>query len=348
MATSPTRSSRSTTPARTAPRHACTLTDGQTQSVSGLPLLTTCTLTESGKPATTDISYVYGTESWTPSNVVTISSSETPVSVTLTNPIDRVLGSFSVTKHVTGETGGYVEGSQFTVDYTCTDGSSGTLHLVDGGTATVNDLPLLTTCTLTESAKPATTDASYVYGTESWDPSNTVTIETSEQVAALVLTNPIDRVLGGFSVTKHVTGATAGYVNGSMFTVDYTCSDGTDGSLTLSDGSTTGVTGLPLGTTCTLTESGKPATAGSTYTYGQESWSPSNVVTITANESENTTALTLTNPLTNTPAEVLAQVMAQPASLPVTGSSNTLMLLLIAGLLIVAGGCFVTAAKVQD
>ena len=43
------------------------------------------------------------------------------------------------------------------------------------------------------------------------------------------LTNPLVRVLGGFTVTKHVTGETAGYVAGSTFTVSYTCTDGTDG-----------------------------------------------------------------------------------------------------------------------
>ncbi len=37
-------------------------------------------------------------------------------------------------------------------------------------------------------------------------------------------------------VTKHVTGETAGYVANSTFTVSYTCTDGTDGTLTLKDG----------------------------------------------------------------------------------------------------------------
>ena len=116
----------------------------------------------------------------------------------------------------------------------------------------------------------------------------------------------------------------------------------------MSNGSTTGANGLPVGTTCTLTESAKPATNGSTYAYQAESWNPSNVVTITANGTANTVALTLTNPINNTPAQVLAAVVARPASLPVTGASNTFLLMVIAGLLIIAGGCFVTAAKLED
>ena len=93
------------------------------------------------------------------------------VGVVLTNPLVRVLGGFTVTKHVTGETGGYVAGSTFTVGYTCSNGTDGTLVLKDGQTGAVSGLPLLTTCPLSETAKPATKDASYAWGTPTWDPS---------------------------------------------------------------------------------------------------------------------------------------------------------------------------------
>ena len=85
----------------------------------------------------------------------------------------------------------------------------------------MSGLPLLTTCQLSETAKPATKDASYAWGTPTWDPSSTVTIvkNDSANTVAFSLTNPMHRVLGGFTVTKHVTGETAGYVAGSTFTV---------------------------------------------------------------------------------------------------------------------------------
>ena len=89
----------------------------------------------------------------------------------LTNPLTRVLGGFTVTKHVTGQTGGYVAGSTFTVSYTCSDASHGTLTLKDGDTGSVSGLPIGTTCTLSETTKPPTKDASYVWGTQTWDPS---------------------------------------------------------------------------------------------------------------------------------------------------------------------------------
>ena len=132
-----------------------------------------------------------------------------------------MLGGFTVTKHVTGETGGYVAGSTFTVSYTCSDGTSGTLTLNDGDTGSVNGLPLLTTCTLAETNKPATKDASYVWGTETWTPSSSLTIVANDanNTVGVVLTNPLVRVEGGFTVTKHVTGETGGYVAGTTFPV---------------------------------------------------------------------------------------------------------------------------------
>ncbi len=106
-------------------------------------------------------------------------TSNNTVGVTLTNPITRVLGGFTVTKHVTGETAGYVAGSQFTVAYSCSDGTTGTLKLTDGQTGSVNGLPIGTTCSLSEGSRPATTDASYAWGTPTWTPSSSVTIVTN-------------------------------------------------------------------------------------------------------------------------------------------------------------------------
>jgi hypothetical protein len=269
-----------------------TLADGETDGVSGLPLGTTCTLSETAKPDTAGPSYVWGAESWNPSNVVVIAT-ETKVSVTLTNPLDQRLGAFEVTKQVTGATDGYVAGSTFTVAYDCTDGTQGSFQLTDGQTSGVSGLPVGTTCTLSETAKPDTTAPSYVWGTESWDPSNVVLIADTSTVK-VKLTNPLERRFGSFEVTKQVTGATDGYVAGSTFTVAYDCDDGSEGTLTLADGETDGVSGLPLGTTCTLSETAKPDTAGPSYVWGAESWNPSNVVVIAT---ETKVSVTLTNPL---------------------------------------------------
>ena len=243
---------------------------------------------------------MWGTETWTPSSSLTIvaNNANNTVGVVLTNPLVRVEGGFTVTKHVTGETGGYVAGTTFPVDYTCSNGASGTLTLTDGATGAVTGLPLLTTCTLSEGAKPATKDASYAWGTETWDPSNTVTIVKNDasNVVGVVLNNPIHRVLGGFTVTKHVTGETGGYVADSTFTVAFSCSDGTSGTLTLIDGQTGAVSGLPLLTTCPLSETAKPATTDASYAWGTPTWDPSSTVTIVANDSDNTVGVVADQP----------------------------------------------------
>jgi hypothetical protein len=332
-----------------------TLTDGATGTVSGLPLLTTCALSETAKPATKDASYAWGTPTWDPSDSVTIvkNSSGNTVGVVLDNPLVRVLGGFTVTKHVTGETGGYVAGSTFTVSYTCTDGTTGTLTLTDGSTQGVSSLPIGTSCSLSETAKPATKDASYAWGSETWDPSDTLTVvvNDSDNTVGVVLNNPLVRVLGGFTVTKQVTGATAGYVAGSKFTVDYTCSDGTTGSLTLINGASGTVDSLPIGTTCTLSEGAKPATVSGSYTWGTETWSPSNTVTIVTNSSDNTVSVTLQNPLTQVLGETVTPpppTVAAATTLPVTGAPDTIYLVIIALMLMLAGSAFVLAAKMDD
>ena len=274
------------------------LTNGDTDGIGGLPIGTTCTLTEVYKPATSGPSYVYGPEVFTPSNEITITANDhdNVVGVTLENPIERRVGNFSVTKQVTGETDGYVDGSTFTVSYDCGVGFSGSLTLADGETATVSNIPTGTECTLSEATKPATSGPSYVYGPEVFTPSNVVTIGAGTTVT-VTLENPIERVLGAFSVTKQVTGATDGYVDGSEFTVSYTCDDGTSGQLLLADTETGTVGDLPLGTECTLTEVNKPATSGPSFVYGPEVFTPSNVVTIVGNGDGNLTKVTLNNPL---------------------------------------------------
>jgi LPXTG-motif cell wall-anchored protein len=260
-----------------------TVQGGQTQTVGDLPF-GTYTLSELNPPAgaTVQIS----------PNPAVVGKDSPQVKVTVTNTFPD-LGSFQVNKEVTGATEGYVLGSSFTVSYSCTNGASGSLTLQDGQTDSVANLPVGTQCTLSEISKPATSGPSYVWGTESWSPSNVVTVAAAT-VAKATLTNPLEQIRGGFSVTKQVTGVTAGYVPGSTFTVAYDCDNGTSGSFTVADGTTGQVSGLPTGTECTLSEVSKPATSGPSYAYGPEVFSPSNVVTI---GEDTVTQVTLTNPI---------------------------------------------------
>ena len=300
------------------------IVDGATESVGSFPAGTVCHLSETAKPPTADASYAYGPESWDASDTVTITDEDQVVAVVLTNPIERVLGGFTVTKKVTGETAGYVPGSTFTVGYDCGAEGNGIITLTDGATAAVGDLPVGSTCRLSETAQPPTTDASYAYGPGSWDPSDTVTVPDDGEgnTEAVVLTNTIERVVGGFTVTKKVTGDTAGYVPASTFTVAYTCTSGASGTLTLADGQSATVKDLAVGTSCTLAETAKPATTGSAFTWGTETWSPSDRVIIAADGSANLVAVTLTNPVKGEVA--VLGTTATPAELPRTGRARPL------------------------
>ncbi|MDZ7734389.1 MAG: DUF5979 domain-containing protein [Acidimicrobiia bacterium] len=218
-------------------------------------------------------------------NPVTVGATDPHVSVIVTNTFEDV-GGFSVTKEVTGATGGYVAGSEFTVDWSCDDGSSGSLSLADGETDGAGGLPVGTTCSLEEVAKPATSGPSYAYGAESWDPSDEVTVAEAGQVVAVTLTNPIERRLGGLEISKAVVDATAGYVPGSAFGFALDCRDDTfDQQVSVAAGETATVDGIPLGTECTVSETELPAPAPG-YEYGDPVLQPADGTVTVSSETE--------------------------------------------------------------
>ena len=211
----------------------------------------------------------------------------------------RVLGGFTVTKHVTGETAGYVGRLDLHGLVLLLGRHDRNADLEGRRHPGVNSLPIGTTCDLSETGKPATKDASYAWGPESWTPSNSVTISVndSDNTVGVVLTNPLVRVLGGFTVTKHVTGETGGYVADSTFTVSYSCSDGTTGTLTLTDGDTAGVTGLPHRTTCDALGDGASRRPRTPATPGVASRGTRRTRSTIVVNSDNTVGVVLTNPL---------------------------------------------------
>ena len=232
-------------------------------------------------------------------NPAVVGADSPEVKVTVTNPYPD-LGSFSVTKAVTGATEGYVEGSTFTVSYDCSNGTDGTLTVADGETESVSGLPVGTTCTLSETTKPSTTGPSYVYGPEVFTPSNSVTIGSTSSVS-VTLTNPIERLAGAIEVTKDVTGATGGYVDGSTFGFTLDC-PGTayDESFTLEAGETATFGDIPLGTTCTVTEVSIPDPVPG-YEYGEPVLDPADG-TVTVGSSTEAVTVTVENPLVRLPA----------------------------------------------
>ncbi|PWD49667.1 hypothetical protein C8046_02020 [Serinibacter arcticus] len=182
-------------------------------------------------------------------------------------------GGFTVTKTVTGspEAITLVGDTAFEVTY-AVDGvpAAQPLTIADGEIATVGDLPAGAVVTLQETpaAAPGVTFGTprfLVDGVES----TSLTI-TADEIVAVVLENPAEVVppaLGGFSLTKTVTGSPAAIaaVGPTDFEVTYTV-DGVPAAqpLLVAHGETVSVVDLPAGADVTLAESPTPV-AGVTF-----------------------------------------------------------------------------------
>ena len=99
-----------------------------------------------------------------------MTSSTTPVSVTVTNTIQQLTGSFNVTKTVTGagKAGGYTPGAEFDFEVTCATppGTPVPFSLADGESVSPGTpVPVGTSCTVTELASRPTTPPAF-----GWDP----------------------------------------------------------------------------------------------------------------------------------------------------------------------------------
>lgn len=189
------------------------------------------------------------------------------MSIDLDNVISWNDGNFSVLKQVTGDGADLVgEDALFTVEYTYTlpdalgadpATGTGTLTVGNDGQAVMSDpLPYNTQVTLGEATPSAVVGGTWV-GYVFDNPTFTIGDQTTFEV---VLTNEIERDLGGFAVTKAVEGTGAELVGDDVeFTVNYSYPAGEwfaagEGSLTVTNGETATVEGVPAGAVVTLEE----------------------------------------------------------------------------------------------
>lgn len=256
-----------------------------------------CTVKEQGLPDLADPAYSWGEPSYAVSGVgengapVTdagveftipgtggVPDAATPV-VTTTNPLSQNTGSVVVGTLVTGAVAGYVGGT-FAVDLSCW--SFGTnpaqdppslqqnLTLVPKADQTVDGIPLGSQCRVAESdARPVPADPSYTWGTPTYSvdgqAASTFAVRSSRTPVVAIVTNPLARAYGDFSIAKSVTGTgvPAGLPAGAAYTFDYSCQvpgadDPVTGTLAVTaDGGATPYAGterLAQGTVCTITE----------------------------------------------------------------------------------------------
>jgi uncharacterized repeat protein (TIGR01451 family) len=198
---------------------------------AGVLVGSVCTATEDppgagGQPVTGDSSYIWRTPIVSDPVVVAPPDEPTPL-IVVTNPTDRLFGTFSVSKAVTGATEGIVDPNEpYHMEYECAPGSgapiNGTLDVPVNLPRDVGpdaEIPTGSTCTLTE---PLDAMPGLVDGAWSWaDPTFTVdgvaappsgrtltfVIPTPQENqpephVAVAVTNEVLRSFGSWSVAK--------------------------------------------------------------------------------------------------------------------------------------------------
>ncbi|MEV8268590.1 DUF5979 domain-containing protein [Microbacterium sp. NPDC076911] len=199
---------------------------------------------------------------------------DTTVQLQLENSFSELTGSFAVQKLVDGDfelTSPELSGLTFEVEYTASNGASGSLEMnsSNGWSAAGPDLPRGVEVTLTETP-PADLPPSVEWTGYTWIAGDGISVSEDGLTATIVISdgdpvrlsvqNSFDELTGTFDVTKVVEGdfeLTDPALSGLAFTVPYTASNGVDGELTLDINggwSATPDTTFPVGTVVTLTE----------------------------------------------------------------------------------------------
>ncbi len=210
------------------------ITNTGTDTVAGIPTGTSCTVTEDTHPD-------FNSSLRSPSTTNTVSISDSGATVFFQNT--RKTGTLTVSKSRTGGSATDV----FTFEVDCTDNTfdrkgAQALSITGSGTATVTGIPTGTSCVVTE-----TTDDRYA---STPTPSNGTVImdENGETVSFSNVRNT-----GTLTISKTTTGGSGTFT----FTVD--CSDDAfDTTRTITGTNSATVTGIPTGTTCTVTETIDP------------------------------------------------------------------------------------------
>ncbi|GAA3025462.1 DUF5979 domain-containing protein [Microbacterium dextranolyticum] len=269
-----------------------------------LPVGTKITIAEKGDASVKNVTYDPNTRTIT-------TNGGAAQTFTVTNTLFRP-GTFTVSKKVTGDFDGQLtatgtlKDTTFTVAYTSPAGTGSLLLNRDNGwKASSSKLPYGAKVTLSEPTI-ANAPVNVKWSTPTWSASE-ITIGDGTDTA-VTLTNPSTALVGGFSVTKKVTGAGEPLVPSDYsFTAQYSTSpDGGWKDLSVTkNGTVAGPTDLPVGTVVYLRESAPGSLTG--VSWGQPSFSGSGVVssedtryaaslTIPAGSDVAPVAVELTNP----------------------------------------------------
>lgn len=259
-----------------------------------VPLDSKCTVTEaSPSGGLIDGSYAWDGVVIAPTQF-TVTQTQTPISVTVTNKTKRVYGSLDVAKILKDADGVVDLDRQYGGSWSCVYGTdapvTGTFSIKAGATsAAFGGILVGSKCTVSESALSApSSDPSYVWMTPVY--SDAVEI-AAVGTAHLSVTNQVKRNTGSILVTKKLTGATAGLLPNQQFTIVYTCSAANvPGAMTGSKAVSVGVEtilldNVPFGWECTIAENTPTADQlkDASYSWGAVEISTPKVVLSTSN-----------------------------------------------------------------
>jgi len=242
-----------------------------------LPAGASCTVTETAPTqAQAPANYNWGT---TPAAVVVTVAANGTTQASFTNTLSRQLGSVVVSKTVNGVLAGLVANSTFDLIVSCSDngtvvtGFPTTRSLMNGGSATITNVPVGASCTVTEPVLPATTNAGYAYNVTL--PLAVTVIEANVGVTpvALPVTNTLIANAVALTVTKTLRGGpSTGYTGSFNFTAS--CTAATPNISVASNGAATGnsastTVNVTAGTSCTVSETAPTqAQAPAGYKWG--------------------------------------------------------------------------------
>ena len=292
-------------------------TEDQASTFTGIPLGTTCVVTEPETGSTTAVEVV----SSAPQEAVIEASS----AVTITNTVEYRPGALNVTKTIDGNAAGLQ--SEIVIAVVCGTVLDTTVVIPAGSAAgpygqTFPDIPAGTECTVTETTTGATSEVTVDAG----DPV-TVAIEPGTTVSAS-LANTVQYANGSLQVTKIVAGNGAGQQSASVLNV--VCGDELEEVVRIPAGTAAGeyvqvFEGIPAGTECTITE----PTTGENGNVTVETVLPYGVVIV----SGETVASTVTNTYAVLGKDTLAKTGANIGTQVYLAAAGALLIgtLLIAG-----------------
>jgi hypothetical protein len=339
-----------------------TPTDG---SAPELPVSAECTITENPLDAAAlpDASWSWDTPVITP-GTITIGPDADENTVTITNSATRVTGTLEITKTLTDTTPDWADDLDYTGTWTCILGdeeNTGTWTVTGPGDAAITpaegsttELPVGSSCSVTESELPPLPDASWAWGQPVISPGSADV--TTDDPASFTVANTPTRVTGALQIVKDLADGSPDRLETNTYTGTWTCTLDVDtttvGTWTITGTGTATLTPeptIPAGAECTITEN--PLNDADLPDSSWHWLAPTiDIPTITIDPDADNTPVTVTNTAEQTPEPTPTPTPSPtttptPTPLPSTGANIPIAVLAIAAGSLLTGAILLLAAR---